>query len=102
MEELAFGVSQGEFGQARGQCAEEWVKQRVVWATGYSLGGRQKLPGRSRVPETRCWQGGELRGLCDLPVQRPQPSSGLASAHTWHSALLMSPPHSPVCVLEAH
>lgn len=39
MEELAFGVSQGEFGQARGQCAEEWVKQRVVWATGYSLGG---------------------------------------------------------------
>ena len=46
MEELVFGVSQGESGQARGQCAEECVKQRVGWATGYSLGGQQKLQRR--------------------------------------------------------
>lgn len=41
-EELGFGVSQGEFGQARGQCAQEWVKQRLVWATDYSLGDSRK------------------------------------------------------------
>lgn len=95
LEELVFGVSLGEFGQARRQFAEE----RVGWSG--PLGTAESEASDKRLSS---WQGGELQGLWDLPVQKSQPSFGLASAHprrpNW--ALVMSSSPSPIYVLGAH